>query len=329
MTAVSPVQMISTVGAAGFVSGIQTGAIGAYEVQAGFEAIGHALDRYVGSAPSRDHPRELHSMIRGLPKGDIPSDVQGSVLSLIVTNQDVVDKAVRIDVINAEAPFDLGAEWRWIPAGEFLMGSAEDDPHRRNYEKLLQAAVTGGFFMLDHPVTNAEFLAFLRATGRDDGRDFPWKFFRDLMPTVKILHEEATAYSLWLGDKIAADRKLPVLGRLPSEEEWEKAAKGPDGNEFVSPATSEQAHFDAEAPRVIDDPDAYANGYGLKDIIGNVNEWTLSPWKEGSSYVVHRGTSWFGYFPTERRAADRGCCPPGRRSSVLGFRPVLVPAMSE
>jgi len=146
---------------------------------------------------------------------------------------------------------------------------------------------------------------------------------------VSVFHEEATAYSRWLGEKIAESMGVQVIGRLPFEDEWEKAAKGPDGNEFVSPATSEQAHFDAGVTRAVDHPDVYANGFGLKDMIGNVWEWTSSPWEEGLSRFVLRGGSWNDCYPGGLRAANRLIGPPDGRFSFIGFRPVLVPILSE
>ena len=164
-------------------------------------------------------------------------------------------KASEVGAAVFRAPFDLPAEWRWIPAGEFRMGSAKDDQYRYDDEKMLETVMTGGFFMLDHPVTNAEFRAFLEATGREDLRDLKRKFTGDLQPAVMVFHEEATAYSKWLGEKIAERMGIQVIGRLPFEEEWEKAAKGPDGDEFISPSTSKQVHFDASATRAVDHPD--------------------------------------------------------------------------
>lgn len=323
LAAINPMQLIATTGAANFVANVQTGMIGADQAREVFGTIDQALDRYVGSAPSRDYPRELHSMIEGLPEGNISSDLCGRVLSLIEADHAVVDKAVRIHAINEEAPFDLPAEWRWIPAGEFRMGSAGDDPHRYDDEKVLETVMTGGFFMLDHPVTNAEFRAFLKATGREDLRDLVRKFAGDLQPAVRVTHEEATAYSKWLGEKIAESMGIPVIGRLPFEEEWEKAAKGPGENEFISPATSEQAHFNKGVTRAVDHSGVYANGYGLMDMIGNVWEWMLSPW-EGSSNFALRGACWHFHNPRVLRAAYLHNDDPGNRFYNIGFRPVLV-----
>ncbi len=204
------------------------------------------------------------------------------------------------------------------------MGSAKEDPCRCDDERTLETIWTGSLFMLNHPVSNAEFQAFLDATGRRDVRDLDRRLAGDRQPAVKVTHKEATAYSQWLGEQVSK-RGVPVIGRLPTEAEWEKAAKGPDGDEFISPATRKQAHFYAEATRDVDHPNAYANGYGLKDMIGNVWEWTSSPWEEGSENFVLRGGSWSPCYPMSLRAASRNNSDPGRRAIQFGFRPVLVP----
>ncbi len=205
------------------------------------------------------------------------------------------------------------------------MGSARDDQYRYEDEKFLETVVTGGFHMLNRPVTNAEFRAFLEATKRRELRDLDRRFAGDRQPAVEVTHEEAAAYSQWLGEGIAARMGITVIGRLPFEEEWEKAAKGPGENEFVSPATYKQAHFDARTTREVDHPDAYANGYGLKDMIGNVWEWTSSLWEEGSAIFVLRGGSWYDVSQGVLRAAVRDNEEPGARLNLIGFRPVLVP----
>jgi len=331
-------QFIQTAGVSNFVSGVQTGMIPSAQALTGFRAVGRAIDTYAEVRPIAPLA-DLRTSISGLPEREIDSKVRDNILGLLTTHGADVDRAVSFAVkahevgiavaAGLEPPFALPAEWRWIPAGEFLMGSAKDDPHRYDDEKVLETVMTGGFFMLDHPVTNIEFQLFRAAIGSEDIRDVDIEFNKDNQPVVYVGHKEAAAYSKWLGEKIAEDMGIPMIGRLPTEEEWERAAKGPEGNEFVSPATHEQAHFDASPTRVVDHPDAYANGYGLKDMIGNVWEWTSSPWVEGSSKFVLRGGSWVSFNPRRLRAASRYYNHPVSRDDSLGFRPVSVPQDSK
>ncbi len=331
-------QFIQTVGVSGFVSGVQTGMILPPQALKGFNAVGAAIDIYDEAMPHEKSLTELRSLISGYPKR------QEEVFALLNKHSHWVDLAVRFAaradaIVNAgvasvvrnfKAPFDLDAQWRWIPPGEFQMGSVDDNPYASDDEKPLRTIMTSGFYMLDHPVTNAEFLAFLKALGGKDVRDIKSKLAGDYQPAVEVTQEEAAAHAKWLGEQLSKQMKVSIIGRLPTEAEWEKAAKGPSGNEFMFPATNKKAHFRAKATRVVNHPDAYANEYGLKDMIGNVWEWTSSPCEEGSSsFVVRGGGSWVYGRPGDFRAAVRGECQPGDRDIEIGFRPVLVPQDSQ
>ncbi|MBT3181352.1 MAG: SUMF1/EgtB/PvdO family nonheme iron enzyme [Deltaproteobacteria bacterium] len=346
-TAINPgLQFISTAGVPGLVSGIRTGIIQPAQALNAFQAVGSAIDTYVTAFPQDTNLVGLRSSISGLPATPpIPAQAQQEILGQLTAHQRDVELAVRMAikvgnvgqvavtsgaaVANIEAPFDLGAEWKWIPAGTFQMGSADNDEYAYDDEKPLRSVATGGFFMLDHPVTNREWIAFLEATGNKDLRDLSEKFAGADQPAVLVNHREASAYAQWIGEQVSAQAEQSVIGRLPTEQEWERAAKGPDGNEFIIPATSRQAHFDADGKtdrtRTVTDPEAYVNGFGLKDMIGNVWEWTSSPWREGSGTFVLRGASWVVNYPLLLRAAFRFDCYPDARDFIIGFRPVLVP----
>ncbi len=335
-------QFINTAGVPGLVSGIQTGMIQPAQTLTAFQAVGSAIDTYASAFPQDTTLMGLRGNISGLPANPpITAQAQEQILGQLTQHKDDVELAVRMAVkignvgqvavtggaalINTEAPYDLGAEWRWIPAGTFQFGSADDDQYAYDAEKPLRQVIVGGFFMLDHPVTNREWIAFLEATGERDERDISKKFSGLDQPAVLINHPEASRYAEWLGSQVSAQVEQSVIGRLPTEQEWERAAKGPDGNEFITPATSRQAHFDSDRTRAVTDPEAYVNGFGLKDMIGNVWEWTSSPWAEGSSAFVLRGASWDDYSPQSLRAAFRNFNIPDDRFSFIGFRPVLVP----
>jgi len=339
-----PLQFIKAVGVAGLVSGIETGMIGAEETLSAFSAVDEAignLDNY-RAVSSAETLGDLHASIgrfAGLPiKRRIEPEVRGEVLSRLTAHREAVELAVRLPMIGAakaissEAPYDLGAELRWIPAGTSKMGSADDDPYADDDEKPLRQVMAGGFFMVDHPATNAEFAQFLKETGRRDERGMEGLdtiFSLPDHPAVMTIQEEASAFAAWYGKQVAARTGRAVIGRLPTEVEWEKAAKGPSGSEFVAPATREQAHFGAQATRAVNDPRAYANGYGLKDVIGNVWERTSSLYEAGQPYMVLRGGSWNDDGPAYLRAAFRRYDDPDYRCLNFGFRVVVVPQDSQ
>ena len=184
-----------------------------------------------------------------------------------------------------------------IPAGEFQMGS--NDPEAENDEQPVHTVYVDAFFMDQHEVTNLEYQEFLLANPewqRDEinskfhngdylklwrgwrGNDYP-KGKAD-HPVVYVSWYAAMAYADWVGK------------RLPTEAEWEYAARGglvgkkyPWGNEartipdwpwgeFVDPGRANQG---ADTTAVGKYP---PNGYGLYDVTGNVWEWCLDEYNK-------------------------------------------------
>jgi len=217
-----------------------------------------------------------------------------------------------------------------VPAGEFLMGNqAEEDapPHR---------VYLDAFYIDRHEVTNGRYLKFVEATRHrapqhvvDPQYDL-WggttlsQGVADL-PVVNVDWSDADAYCRWAGK------------RLPTEAEWEKAARGTDGrvypygNQFdcgkscnsVSPCS-----HNSTCP-----VGSYAQDkspYGVMDMAGNVWEW-VSDWYDEKyyknspaqnprgpstgSYRALRGGSWDNYYPEHLRASDRNGGNPTNRNS--------------
>jgi formylglycine-generating enzyme required for sulfatase activity len=281
----------------------------------------------------------------------------------------------------------------WIPGGRFEMGS--DGPHASAFERPVHTIGVDGFFMDRHTVTNREFRAFVDATGyatvaerpladqlapgslvfspRDDVTELSdwsqwWRFAagadwrhpdgpessidgRDDHPVVQVAWPDAVAYAEWAGR------------RLPTEAEWEFAARGGlEGAEFAwgdAPldAAHPQAHIyegtfptHAAGPRPVG---GFApNAYGLSDMSGNVWEWT-GDWFRPDTYaaylsrgVVHnptgpaQGLTEGGAEPTRvlrggsflcsdtycrgYRVSARSPAPPDSGASHIGFRTVMT-----
>jgi formylglycine-generating enzyme required for sulfatase activity len=204
-----------------------------------------------------------------------------------------------------------GKEMVRIPAGKFLYGDEEE-------ERQLPE-----FWIDKTPVTNAEYARFVAATDRvppdhwERSKDPP----NDIAdhPVTYVSWHDARAYAKWAGK------------RLPTEEEWEKAARGTDGRgypwgewaegrsntvETGIGTTSTVGQFSPKG----DSP------YGLQDAAGNVWEWTASEYapEYAPAGRVLRGGS-FGYYRDGARCACRGCDDPFDRYGSQGFRLVVSP----
>ena len=182
-------------------------------------------------------------------------------------------------------------------------------------------ASLGSFRLGRTPVTNAEFAAFLE-TGRAAAP--PWwrdpDYCASDQPVVGVSWFEAADYAAWLAERTLA------RWRLPSEAEWEHAARGG----LVGAAT---AWGDAlPAGEVPEGPLAgpwcvgrgQPNGYGLHDMGTIVHEWCLDWWDAGHTRRASRGGSWRHHVRWSP-PSGRSSLPPGFRYADYGFRVLLEP----
>jgi len=203
----------------------------------------------------------------------------------------------------------------WVPPGPFIMG-AEDEEGGTRVVRLEQ-----GFFVARTPVTNAEFIRFVEATGyvtaaekeggwsieaQDYVKGFDWRHpegpdsgIEDRLdhPVVQVIWHDAVAYAEWAGV------------RLPTEQEWEKAARGVDGRVYpwgdeFDPTRCNTRESGVRTTTPVDrySPDGDSS-CGCADMAGNVWEWTASEVEPGSERRVLRGgSSTFGTTPAVRLA---------------------------
>jgi formylglycine-generating enzyme required for sulfatase activity len=202
-----------------------------------------------------------------------------------------------------------------IPGGEFLMGQNDG----RDEERPAHRVLVSPFRLCTHQVTNAEFDAFCKATAREHHATYGGPDH----PATSVNWFDAVAYCRWAG------------GRLPTEAEWEFAARGgvpdhlyPWGNEVPSIAPDRWKH--GPEPVMQGQP----NGYGLFDMCQNVHEW-CSDWYDPGYYAVSpaenpkgpphgkrrasRGGAWRHHIKVSRCAA-RSSIPPEFRYADYGFR---------
>ncbi len=260
------------------------------------------------------------------------------------------------------ASSDLVPELALIPAGEFLMGSddAEED------ERPVHRVHLDDFFIAIQPVTNAEYARFVSDTGhrapaiyevpvvvkaggaerersfRHIGGRYVWEDGHPAMeradhPVTLLRYEDAAAYCAWLSAKTGKSF------RLPTEAEWEKAARG--GAESKRYPWGER--LDRNMANFLVDPTLKSthgttpcrtyppNGFGLYDVAGNVWEW-VHDWYDARYYALPdarnpvgppighlrlvRGGSWLVADVRMLTCSHRHKVPPDTYSYAIGFR---------
>ena len=213
--------------------------------------------------------------------------------------------------------------WRRIPAGTSWMGCVRNDTRCDSAEQpRVQIQIGKPYEMLDREVSAGDFRAFAGAKGQQMPRQPEW-YADDSHPVVNVTWSEAEAYCGWIG------------GRLPTEAEWEHAARGgldgrlfPWGDEFTGQAVARHnlpaEEFDFTAPVGLFPP----NAYGLHDMAGNVWEWTSSEHRPthstepvpGYDLRTIKGGSWDNS-PRRLRVSERAALSRiGRHNLYVGFR---------
>ncbi|MGE3881377.1 MAG: SUMF1/EgtB/PvdO family nonheme iron enzyme [Planctomycetota bacterium] len=217
-----------------------------------------------------------------------------------------------------------GVEMVRITGGKFRMGGSKYAD-----EKPIHGVELKDFWIARTPVTNAQYQAFVTASGYRSPDCWKYaKFNGPDQPVVGVSWDDAVAFCRWAGL------------RLPSEAEWEYACRANTTGEYSFEGgehkLAEYAWYSANSG---DSTHAVglkpANAFGLHDMHGNVLEWCQDTWHEsykdaprrgeawedgGSSLRVLRGGSW--HFDAEGcRSASRGWGHAGLRLDVVGFRP--------
>lgn len=160
-----------------------------------------------------------------------------------------------------------------IPAGEFLMGDSSNTGAA--IERPVHLVRLDAFWMARTEVTFAQWKVFLAERGHPPGRS---SGLGDDYPVVSVTWNDARAYCEWLS------RKYGVVARLPTEAEWEYAARGGlEGRQYPNgdSISTQDANIGSGGPVPVG---RYApNGYGLFDMAGNVFEW-VGDWYDPTYY---------------------------------------------
>ncbi len=243
-----------------------------------------------------------------------------------VIGSDAAEREAAYQMDEAAYGHSRTREWKWY----------ENEPARRS-------VALDDYFITRTPITNAQYAAFVQATGHPapDVDPAAWKGYRlkhpyqrtrrhawtgaappagrEDHPVVLVAHADARAYAAWLTE---------VKGRrwrLPSEAEWEKAARGTDGRRFPWGEAWDPARLNSHDRGPFDTVPVgrFRNGaspFGLLDAAGQVFEWTATPsGSDGRRFIV-KGGSWDDSGCGICRPAARHGRPAGLKHILIGFR---------
>lgn len=172
-----------------------------------------------------------------------------------------------------------------VPAGKFLMGARDDNELAFDNEKPQHTVeIPYEYWIGQFPVTNEQFARFVEATKHKQDWVEDWQQKPD-HPVVNVSWEGAQAYCRWLNRAHGAELPKGYAFRLPTEAEWEKAARGefgfewPWGNEFdPNKCNSFEGGKGDTTPVGLYSPQG-DSPYGCADMVGNAWEWTNSLFK--------------------------------------------------
>ncbi len=242
----------------------------------------------------------------------------------------------------------FGMRFAWIPPGSFSMGSPMREPGRLpNESEQTEVTLTYGFWAGIFEVTQAAYRSLMG--------EMPAEFVGTGHPVEMVTWHQAQAFCRKLTEQERAAGRLPdgYEYRLPTEAEWEYAARGGSTTpfHFGETANTSYGNFRGVYPRELDEGRRVAetygtepvgcyspNAFGLYDVHGNVSEWTLDAYsarlpggrltdpepRQGGERYTLRGGSWED-FAVRVRSAVRADARAGAASNTIGFRVFLAP----
>jgi formylglycine-generating enzyme required for sulfatase activity len=303
-----------------FLAGVGVGLAVAVAVGLGYLG----LDSYLRNLPG---PRQVGAS----PAPAAPSAAEGSTVAAQGGDAGAAASAPLPRVRDRLPDGTTGPLMVTLPAGRFTMGSPGLSGERD--EQPEHEVRIGGFLIAAQEVTFADFDRFARATGRRLPDDFGWG--RGTRPVVDVSWTDAQAFAQWLS------RQTGRHYRLPSEAEWEYAARGGTRSSYwwgFAPEPGGALCFDcgttwdgrSTAPVGSFDP----NPFGLHDTAGNAMEWAADCYRRSYEGAPVDGTAWnpdrcaarvarggaFNKPAKSMRSAARADFAPDTRINMLGFR---------
>jgi formylglycine-generating enzyme len=227
-----------------------------------------------------------------------------------------------------------GIEMRWCPPGDFMMGSAADEPGRLGDESQVRTRLKNGFWLASTETTQK---VWKRTMGTD-----PSYYKGDNLPAERISWNDATAYVARLNETSPLPRGWKWA--LPTEAQWEYACRAGSGTAFHTGDGIDETQAKIKVPggaaTTVNVGSYEPNAWGLHDMHGNVREW-CADWHsnalpggndpagpESGTIRVRRGGSW-NHEVSACRSASRHKGPPDDSNSDLGVRIAILPAVED
>jgi len=213
-------------------------------------------------------------------------------------------------------------EWVEIPERkDYWIGAQAKKPKGRNYDaeayddEKVRKVDLKPYRIGKYPITVGQYWEYLEeGTGSErEPAAWPEQLEHLNWPVVNVSWNQAVDYCKWAG------------GRLPSEEEWEAAARGPEGTKYpwgkldINPNLANFDESQIGHPTPVGLYPAGVSAEGAFDLIGNVWEWTASPWEKGGEGLVWRGGAFVSYRRVAR-SSYRDYYHAGEQYQDLGFR---------
>jgi formylglycine-generating enzyme required for sulfatase activity len=301
------------------------------------------LDACPQGVPPRSKSRVIDALIETMQAADVSPELRrraGLLLGRLGWRPDDLDTFIE------------------VPAGTFLYGDEEEERE-----------ISYPYWVAKYPVTNAQYARFIQAGGyqqqvywskegwqqrEKEGWEQP-RYWKDpeennpIFPVVGVSWYEAEAYCTWLAKQ---ELTIPIpkgyTVRLPTEEEWERVARGTDGREYPwgddftrynlncaefwagkddldwNKWFEDKGYEGASTTAITQFPDG-VSPIGVWDMSGNVWEWDLDWWDQKQEARVVRGGSWI-HDHRLARCAFRHWGDPDDWDGFIGFRVVVSPA---
>lgn len=307
------------------------------EIQNIIEEINKLITNFPDSINKDIENRRINTIktLVSKPPGDknrtemlIPEEIRYKI------DPDIIDEVTSYNINefnHLEITLQNSIEMIYIPEGDFIMGGKKFISTRPQRKVHLDA-----YWIGKYEITREQFFKFLKLEGISEKTKVITNFSKtNYMPVVMVSWHEAEDFCEWLSDRLGANF------RLPTEAEWEKAARGTDariypwGNMEPNP---QYANFNNKSIQLMN-VGSFPSGmspYGVYDIAGNVWEWCYDNYEEryrrnstakklqstgDSKYKVCRGGSWSNYIPP---IYYRKKLQPQTLENDLGFRIVMV-----